>query len=314
MAVYEYFYITPHVGKAKIVCSRKNTRRIVSFVWYVYMQKFIGIIAGRGQFPSLVARGAKEAGLGVVMVGFQGHTDPEISREADQFSLLHLGQLGKLIAFFQSHNVHKICFAGGISKPKALDLRPDMRAAKLLFSLRSKGDDVLLRAVMEELEREGLSVVQAAELVPELRGPEGVQTTRKPTKEEWEDLRYGWPIAQAIGTMDIGQCIVVKRGMVVAVEGLEGTDATLQRGAQLGGKGCVAIKVVKPGQDERIDLPALGMDTMHTLQEGGFSCLAYHAGKTLFFDRKIALEYADRNGISVVGLSDENMQALTSGL
>ena len=264
----------------------------------------IGIIAGKGQFPALVAREAKEQGLRVVVCGFHGHTDSALAAQSDEFIMLHLGQLNKLLSFFRQHGVSRLTFAGAISKPKALDLRPDFRAAKLLFKLRSKGDDVLLRTVMEELASEGLTLVQAAELVPGLRGGDGVQTRRQPTNDEWEDLRYGWPIARAIGRMDIGQCIVVKRGMVVAVEGLEGTDETLRRGGELGGKECVAIKVVKPGQDERIDLPAIGVDTVKTLVEGGYSCLAYHAGKTLFFDSEQALELADANNLSIVGLSE----------
>lgn len=267
-------------------------------------QENIGIVAGGGQFPALVARGAREAGMGVVMCGFHGHTDPALASLADQFSMLHLGALNRLIEFFRSHGVRRLCFAGAISKPRALDLRPDFRAAKVLFRLRSKGDDVLLRAVMDELQSEGLAIVQAAELVPGLRGPDGVVSRRQPTEEEWADLRYGWPIAAAIGRLDIGQCIVVKRGMVVAVEGLEGTDALLRRGAELGGAGCVAIKIVKPGQDERIDLPAIGAATMRTLVDGGYSCLAYHSGKTLFFDREEALALADAHSLAVVGLDE----------
>ncbi len=264
----------------------------------------IGIVAGKGQFPALVARSAREAGLRVVACGFHGHTDPAMEHEVDAFSMLHLGALNKLIEFYRSHGVERLCFAGAISKPKALDLRPDFRAAKVLFKLRSKGDDVLLRAVMDELESEGLHIVQAAELVPGLRGPVGVMTRRSPTDEEWQDLRYGWPIACAIGSMDIGQCVVVKRGMVVAVEGLEGTDAVLRRGAELGGAGCVAIKIVKPGQDERIDLPALGAGTIRTLVDGGYSCLAYHAGKTLFFDREEAVRLADSHALTIIGMDE----------
>lgn len=262
----------------------------------------IGIVAGKGQFPALVARNAREAGLRVIVCGFHGHTDPALEREADVFVMLHLGALGKLIDFFKRNDVSRLCFAGAISKPKALDLRPDLRAAKVLFKLRSKGDDVLLRAVMTELETDGLRIVQAAELVPGLLGPSGVMTRRHPTEDEWNDLRYGWPIAQTLGKLDIGQCIVVRQGMVVAVEGLEGTDAVLRRGAELGGAGCVAVKIVKPGQDERIDLPALGAGTIRTLVDGGYACLAYHAGKTLFFDREEAVRLADANGLAIVGL------------
>ncbi len=268
----------------------------------------IGIIAGEGQFPALVARGVRQGGDRAVLCGFHGHTDPALEGEADQFTLLHIGALGKLIEYFQSQGVQRVCFAGAISKPKALDLRPDWRAARLLLRLRSKGDDVLLRAVMDELESAGLRVLQAAELVPGLRGPEGVLTRRQPSADEWEELRYGWPVAQTVGRLDIGQCIVVKKGMVVAVEGLEGTDALLRRGGELGGEGCVAVKMAKPGQDERIDLPALGAGTVRTLVDGGYSCLAYQAGKTLFFDREEAVALADAHSLCLIGLRDGWME------
>lgn len=265
----------------------------------------IGIIAGRGQFPALVARSARKQGARVVICGFHGHTDPALQEEADEFTLLHLGQLNKLITFFRQQGVSRLTFAGAISKPRALDLRPDFRAARLLFKLRSKGDDVLLRVVMEELSAEGLTLVQAAELVPELRSVSGVLTRREPNSDEWADLKYGWPIARAIGRMDIGQCVVVRQGMVVAVEGLEGTDATLLRGGELAGAGCVAIKIVKPGQDERIDLPAVGVGTIQTLIDAKFSCLAYHAEKTLFFDKEQAVALADAHNIAIVGLAED---------
>lgn len=269
------------------------------------LKERIGIIAGAGQFPVLVARSARSEGKSVIMSGFVGHTDPEIESEADVFKMLHLGALSKLISYFKSNGVTRICFAGAINKPKALDVRPDFRAAKVLFKVRSKGDDVLLRGVMDELESEGLHIVQAAELVPNLRGPAGVLTKKKLNEKQLAALSYGLPIGEEIGRMDIGQCIVVREHMVVAVECLEGTDATLRRGAELGGSGCVAIKLFKPNQDDRIDLPALGINTIKILVEGGYSCLAYYAGKTLFFDIEEAIALANENDIAIVGLDEE---------
>ncbi|SIO36207.1 LpxI family protein [Halodesulfovibrio marinisediminis] len=274
------------------------------------LQERIGIIAGAGQFPELVAQGAREEGLCVVMCGFVGHTDPEIENHADVFEMLHLGALSKLIQFFKKNGVTRVCFAGAINKPKALDVRPDLRAAKVLFKVRSKGDDVLLRGVLDELESEGLKIVQAAELVPNLRGPSGVLTKKKLTDKQRETLAYGIPIGEQIGSMDIGQCIVVREHMVIAVECLEGTDATIKRGAELGGKGCVAIKLLKPNQDERIDLPALGLNTIQNLVDGGYSCLAYYANKTLFFDKEAALALANDHNIAIVGVDDEFKKSL----
>ena len=269
------------------------------------MTHAIGIVAGGGQFPVLVARGARERGRRVVMAGFVGHTDPGIAAEADVFAMYHLGQIAKLIAYFKQNGVTELCFAGAVSKPKALDLRPDFRAMKLLFSLRGKGDDALLRCLAEELAGEGLALVQPSALVPGLVAPSGVLTRRSPTPEAWDDIRFGWPIAQTVGKLDIGQCIVVRSGIVVAVEGIEGTDACLERGGELGGKGCTAIKIFKPGQDNRLDQPAIGPRTVEVMARHGYVCLAFQAGAALFFDREKALALADDAGIAIVGLPSE---------
>ena len=268
----------------------------------------IGIVAGAGQFPELVAKMARKQGLRVAICGFYGHTDPAIASMANAFSMVHLGQLGKTLAFFKKQKVRRICFAGAISKPKALSLRPDFRVVRLLLSLRGFGDDALLRAVAKEVESEGMQLIQAASLVPGLKAPMGLLTRRKPSQEEWEDILYGLPLACKVGHMDIGQCIVVRRKMVVAVECLEGTDATLIRGGELGGPGCTAIKLLKPGQDERLDLPAIGLETIKTLLAAKYSCLVYQAGKTLFFDREKSITAAEAGGLCILGLpsADEN--------
>ena len=193
------------------------------------MSESIGIIAGSGQFPRLVAEDAKAAGYGVVVCAFHGFTDPGLEALADAYTTVYLGQFDKVIDYFRKHGVRRLCMAGAINKPRALDLRPDFRAARILFSLRGKGDDALLRAIMADLEKEGFTLIQAAELSTSLLCPEGVLTRRGPSAEEIAEIDYGWPIAEALGRFDIGQCIVVKQGMVVAVECLEGTDAA--RGA-----------------------------------------------------------------------------------
>lgn len=268
-------------------------------------QEHIGIVAGSGQFPVLVARGARAEGLKVFICGFKGHTDPALEAEADEFIILPLGQLNKLIEFFKGNQVQRLTLAGAIKKPKALDFKPDLRATKLFFKLRNQGDDAILRALASELESEGLTLVQAAELVPGLLAPAGVQSKRRPDDDEWESIRYGWPIGKSLGAYDIGQCLVVKQKMVVAIEALEGTDATLERAGELGVKDCIALKMSKPGQDERMDLPAIGLGTIEILARLGYTCLAYEAERTLFFDREAALALADRNKIAVVGITDD---------
>ena len=269
------------------------------------MTETIGIIAGAGQFPVLAARTARADGRRVAICGFNGYTDPALGREADAFALLPLGKLSRMIKFFKQAGVKRLCMAGAINKPRALDVRPDLRAARVLLNMIGQGDDALLRAVAKEFEREGFEVMQAALLVPGLAAPRGVLTRRHPNADEWENICYGWGIARAIGRLDIGQCIVVKKTMVMAVECLEGTDETLRRGASLGGKGCVAIKILKPGQDQRLDQPAMGLTTIEIMVESSFSCLAYEADGALLFDREECIALADRHDICLIGLNHE---------
>ena len=276
------------------------------------MSEFIGIIAGSGQFPRIVAENARASGHGVAICGFQGHTDPALAEAADAFAMFYLGQFEKVIAFFRAHGVSRLCMAGAISKPRALDLRPDMRAARILLSLRGKGDDALLRAIMGELEHEGFSVVQASSFSRELPCPKGVLSRRSPTPEEWADIAWGWPVAEALGRFDIGQSMVVKQGIVVAVECLEGTDAALRRGGELGGTGCVALKRFKPGQDDRADLPSVGLSTVRLLLEYGYSCLAVEADRTLFFDRKQAVELADAHNLCIVAVTEDDIRTFST--
>lgn len=269
----------------------------------------IGLIAGGRKFPILVAQGVKALGGRLVVVGFTGHTNMDVVPYADEWVELKLGKLGKLIDYFKSHGVDKIIMAGTINKPKAMDIRYlDMRAIKLLFKQKNKGDSAILGTLARELEREGMPVIPAHEYLPELLMPEGVLTRRDPDEREWEDLEFSWKIAKELGRLDIGQCLVVREGIVAAVEALEGTDETIRRGTKLGGEGCVVIKVFKPGQQEQIDLPSLGLDTIKAMADGGATCLGVEAGKSLFFDQDEAVEYAEKHGISIVGIAPDKFE------
>lgn len=264
------------------------------------MAQTVGIIAGGGVFPITVAQNARASGMRVVGVGFPSDTSSSFSSYCDAFCWLRLGQLSKLIAFFHTHNVEQIVMAGPINKPRALDLRPDWRAAKLLFSLSTKGDDALLRAVLRELEREGFCVVSAQNFVPELPVPAGVLTHRAPSDGEYSDISLGWAITEALGRFDVGQCVVIREGIVLAIEALEGTDAALIRAGSLGGPGAVVVKRPKPGQEHRVDLPAVGLQTIETMRQIGATCLALETGHCLFFDRAQAIDLANTCGIAVV--------------
>ncbi len=273
----------------------------------------IGIIAGSGQFPFLVARGAKACGLRVAICGFHANADPALEAEADAFTMLHLGQLGKLIDFFKHNGVQRACMAGAVSKPKALDIKPDFRVAKLMFRLAgNRGDDAILRAVAEELQDEGITISPPDALAPGLRSPEGVLGRVRPDHEGWIDIRFGHRIAKAVGALDIGQCVVVRGGIVMAVEGIEGTDAAIARGGELGGPGCTVVKVLKPNQDRRLDLPSIGERTIALLAQYKMACLAFDAHGSLFFDREASLALADKKGIAVVGLPEDTEAFFTA--
>ena len=267
------------------------------------MTKTLGIIAGGGSFPITVARTARSRGEHVIGVGFASDTDPVFPEHCDNFAWLKLGQLGRLIDFFNANKVTHVVMAGPINKPRALDLRPDWRAAKLLFSIKTRGDDILLRALTAELEREGLHVVAPHLYSPELLAPEGVLTRRKPTEMEREDVAFGWALAQSLGQFDIGQCLVVREKIVLAVEAIEGTDAAIRRGGQLGGPGAVVIKRPKPTQDKRLDLPAIGLGTLQSMAEVGATCLAFEAGGCIFFEQQKTVDFANSHGITLLGLS-----------
>lgn len=266
------------------------------------MTRTLGIIAGGGSFPITVANTARERGERVIGVGFASDTDPAFQAHCDKFSWLKLGQLGRLLDFFAANHVTHVVMAGPINKPRALDLRPDWRAARLLFSIKARGDDVLLRALTAELEREGLIVVAPHHYSPDLLAPEGILTKRKPTQTELEDVEFAWTLAQSLGQFDIGQCLVVREKIVLAVEAIEGTDAAIKRGGQLGGPGAVVVKRPKPTQDKRLDLPAFGLKTLQSMVDVGATCLAFEAGGCIFFEQDKAIDFADARGITLLGL------------
>jgi hypothetical protein len=267
----------------------------------------IGLIAGGKQFPVLVARGVKARGHRLVVAGFTGHTNMDVAPLADVFRELKLGKLNQLIDYLKGEKVDKVIMAGTIEKPKVMDIRHlDMRAIKLVLGRKDKGDSALLGIIAREFEKEGMTIVPAHEYMPDLLSPQGVMTKRRPNDREWGDLKFAWTIAKELGRLDVGQCVVVREGIVAAVEALEGTDETLRRGFGYGGPECTVVKVFKPGQQKEVDLPSLGLDTLKIMAEGKATCLGVEAGKSLFFDREAAVEFADKAGITVVGLTPDS--------
>jgi len=261
----------------------------------------VGLIAGSGQFPLLFANAARQASVRVLAVGFEGETDPALSKYVDEFHLLRLGQLNRLVKTFRSAGITQAAMAGGINKTRLYSkIRPDWRAVRFLSRLRNRKDDSLLRALADELESEGILIQPSTIFLPELLAPEGILTRRKPNRREKADIAFGWTLAKAIGRLDIGQCLVVKDQAVLAVEGIDGTDATIMRGGRLCGEGAVIVKVSKPMQDLRFDVPAVGSDTIEVMKRVNARVLVLEAGKTVIFDRDKMIDVADSAGISIL--------------
>ena len=268
----------------------------------------IGLIAGSGQFPLLFSREAKAKGYRVYAVAHTNETDAELENLVDGIEWLYLGQLGKLIRFFKKNDVHQAVMMGAIQKTRWFrDIRPDLKILSLIGMLRNSHDDGILRACAGLLEKEGIEILPSTFLLPEILAPEGCWTKRKPTRYEAQHMEFGWQMAKKIGHLDIGQCIVVGDGSVLAVEAVEGTDETIRRGGTLGKQGngdTVVIKVCKPNQDLRFDIPAIGVQTIQTMSEVGATLLTVEAGKTVVFDREEMINLADRNGIAIVAMND----------
>ncbi len=261
----------------------------------------VGLIAGSGQFPLLFAHAARQASVRVLAVGFDGETDPSLSKYVDEFHLVRLGQLNRLISTFRSAGITNAAMAGAINKTRLYSkIRPDWRAVRFLNRLRNKKDDSFLRALADELESEGILIQPSTIFLPELLAPEGILTRRKPNRREQEDIAFGWTLAKAIGRLDIGQCLVVKNQVVLAVEGVDGTDPTIMRGGRLCREGAIVVKVSKPMQDLRFDVPAVGSDTVEVMKRVNARVLVLEAGKTVIFDRDKMIDIADSAGISIL--------------
>ena len=267
--------------------------------------KKLGLIAGNGRFPLIFAEQARKEGYSLIAVAHRGETLEEIEDLLDDVTWIYVGQLGKMIRTFLRAGVTEAVMVGGIQKVKFLEnFRPDFRGARFLARIKSKDDDALLRGVAEELESSGIRILQSTLCVPQIVAPEGVLTRREPSAAEWEDVRFGFRVAKEIGRLGIGQTIVIKQQMVVAVEALEGTDAAIQRGGMLARSGFVVVKVSKPEQDLRFDVPAVGIATLKRLHEAGGSVLAVEAGKTILLEKDCFIKQAEEFGIAVVALCD----------
>jgi DUF1009 family protein len=261
----------------------------------------LGIIAGGGKFPLMAAASAKKLGFHVVAAAHQGDTDPSLADLVDKIEWVKLGQLGKIISLFKKEGVRKALMAGSISKSNMFGrTMPDLKGIALISRLAILHDDGILRAVAAEFLKDGIEIVSSTQYLPELLSAKGCLTMKRPDKEQDEDIRIGWKVAKELGRLDVGQCVVIKKRTVLALEAIDGTSETIARGGKIAGKGAVVIKVSKPDQDMRFDVPSVGLETIKIMAGVNASVLAVEAGKTLLFDKDEMIESADKAGIAIV--------------
>jgi DUF1009 family protein len=267
------------------------------------MTQRIGLIAGSGQFPLLFARTACRLGWKVYAAAYRDEADPELKQHAEALEWFYLGQVKRLIKYFRKHEVQQAVMIGAIRKTRMFtNVRPDTKAIALIAAMRHTHDDAVLRQFADLMEKEGIRIMPSTFLMPELLAPSGVWTRRRPSRSEYRDIATGWEIARTIGELDIGQCIVIGGGSVLAVEAIEGTDAAIARGGELSRGQGVVVKMCKPNQDRRFDVPAVGLKTIETMARFGVKALAIEAGRAVVFDRQAMIRRADEAKIAIVAL------------
>ena len=260
-----------------------------------------GLIAGNGRFPFLVLEGARSQGIEMAVIALKEEASPELAKLAKRLHWVSLGELSKAIALMQQEGVKRAVMAGQVKHNKIFSaIRPDWKLAKLLLLLPKKNTDSLIGAVAKVLEEEGIQLVDSTIFLKPLLPGIGVLTNREPSDSEAADMEYGLGVARHIAAMDIGQTVVIADRACVAVEAMEGTDETIQRAARFAeGKPLVVVKVSKPKQDMRFDVPVVGLPTVEAMKKAGATALAIDAARTLLFDRQRLIEMADAAGITI---------------
>jgi UDP-2,3-diacylglucosamine hydrolase len=260
-----------------------------------------GLIAGNGRFPFLVLEGARSQGIEMAVIALKEEASPELEKITKRLHWVGLGELSKAIALMQQEGIKRAVMAGQVKHNKIFSaIRPDWKLAKLLFSLPKKNTDSLIGAVAKVFEEEGIQLVDSTMFLKPLLPETGVLTRRAPDERETADMEYGLGVARHIAAMDIGQTVVIADRACVAVEAMEGTDETITRAARLSeGKSLVVVKVSKPKQDMRFDVPVVGLPTVETMKKSGATALAIDAQRTLLFDRDQLIESANAAGIAI---------------
>jgi DUF1009 family protein len=263
----------------------------------------LGLIAGNGRFPFLVIEGAHRAGATVAVAAIREETDPEIEHLADRFTWVGIGQLGKMLRFFKTEGVDKAIMAGQVKHVQIFSRAiPDVRMLKMLLRLPRRNTDALIGAVAGELASEGIELIDSTYFLKEQLPKPGTLTKRSPDERERSDIEYGLEVAHEIAKLDLGQTIVVRDRACVAIEAMEGTDAVIRRAGELVRGRLTVVKIAKPDQDMRFDVPVVGLPTVETMIAAHATCLCLTAGKTLMFDRDEMIRLANKHKIAVVAV------------
>lgn len=266
----------------------------------------LGLIAGNGEFPCLIARTARQTGIArIVAVALEGETQPELRQWVDELVWVRVGQLDRLIKTFTQQGIRQAVMAGGVTPARLFkNLRLDWRMVKVAARLRERNAHTIFGAIAEELAKDGVTLLDPRPLLGENVPTAGTLTRRAPNRQQQQDIAFGQRIAKAVSALDIGQTVVVKKGTVLAVEAFEGTDVCIRRGGQLAGErgGAVVVKVSKPDHDFRFDIPCVGRRTVESCEAAHVAVLALEAGRTALLDRAAVLDAANRVGLVVVAI------------
>ena len=263
----------------------------------------LGLIAGNGRFPFLVIEGAHRAGTEVAVAAIREETDPAIEKIADRLTWVGIGQLGKMLRFFKSEGVEQAIMAGQVKHVQIFsNAIPDLRMLKMLLRLPRRNTDALIGAVAGELTSEGIELIDSTHFLKDQLPAVGTLSRRSPDDRERSDIEYGLEVAKEIARLDLGQTIVVRDRACVAIEAMEGTDAVIRRAGDLVPGRLTVVKIAKPDQDMRFDVPVVGIPTIESMIASGATCLCLTAGKTLMFDRAEMIALADKNKIAITAV------------
>ncbi len=266
--------------------------------------QILGIIAGNGVYPRLLADAARKAGVKkIIAAAFTSETDPALEQHVDVLEWMRVGQLNRLLKFFRVQDIHHAIMAGQIAPKNLFDLRPDWKALMLLGKLKQRNAESIFAAIAHELANVDVDLLPATTFLEDSLAPSGLIAGPKLSRQEEADVDLGWKTAKEIARLDIGQTIIVKNGTVVAVEALEGTNDAIRRGSELAREGAVMVKVAKPKQDTRFDVPVIGLETIRIAVEARLRVIAVEVGKTLLLERDAIVDLANCSKISIVGRS-----------